>query len=398
MSIAIRLGLSLTLVSQLTLAQTNITANIEHQSLQRKYVIHLPPGYDPNESLPVVITLHGGSGTSANVQGFTQMNLASNQHNFVAVYPEGRGIAPPGFSWADGRGTSADLAEIDDVGFIERLIERLAETHHIDTSKVYACGFSNGGFMTQRLACEIPHKFAAIGSLGCSMDTSLFKNCDPAQPLPMMMVSGTGDPFVPFGGGPMNGNVLPIIPVDSMVRYWTDFNNCQTPLAKRILPDLNRSDNSTVELFAYTDCDCGADIQFYKIINGGHTWPGVALPAQEGLLGETNEDIHASFELWNFFRRYSRCNGTVVGTLEADLAEPVLDLFPNPTAANLFIESNQLIAEITIHELTGRQVLRESRINLKKIELPLSTLNNGVYLIGVLTISGDYSTRKLIKH
>ena len=117
-------------------AQLNISDSLEHQSLQRKYIVHLPPGYSPDIQYPVVMVLHGGSGNYQSVQGFTQMNPVSNQNNFLAVYPQGIGVAPPGYSWADGRNTSADQAGIDDVGFISKLVDTLTVEYTIDRKSV----------------------------------------------------------------------------------------------------------------------------------------------------------------------------------------------------------------------------------------------------------------------
>ena len=228
-------------------AQQNISDSLQHQNYQRQYIVHLPPGYNSNSPAPVVIVLHGGSGNYQSVQGFTQMNFDSNQNGFLAVYPQGQGVAPPGYSWADGRNTSADQAGIDDVGFMSKLIDTLYYDYNIDTNRVYICGFSNGGFMTQRLACETPERYAAIGGLGCSMDTNLTQTCIPNQAVPMAYFSGTADPEVPYNGGPMrNPVVTPIVAVDTAVQFWVNNNNCQTAEPVVHIPDDVPEDNSTV--------------------------------------------------------------------------------------------------------------------------------------------------------
>jgi polyhydroxybutyrate depolymerase len=336
--------------------------------------------------------LHGGSGNYQSVQGFTQMNFVSNQNDFLAVYPQGIGNAPPGYSWADGRNTSADQAGIDDVGFMSKLINTLYNDYNIDTNRVYICGFSNGGFMTQRLACETPELFAAIGGLGCSIDTNLIQTCNPNLAVPMAYFSGTADPEVPYTGGAMNNpNVTPIVAVDTAVQFWVDNNNCQTmePVVK--IPDNVPEDSSTVELYKYTDCDCDADINFFKIIDGGHTWPGVPVP-QFPQLGNTNEDIHASFLLWSFFNQFSLCN-TATGVIEPTQDKSVF-LYPNPTNGALHFQSEEKITNIILLDMTGQKRALK-KINDRGIDM--TSLSSGMYLLKIEFLNGETQTTKVLK-
>jgi polyhydroxybutyrate depolymerase len=287
-------------------AQTNITDSIVHQTYQRKFMVHFPPNFNTTTQRALVVSLHGGSGNMVNAQGFSMLNPVSDQNNFIVAWPQGYGIAPPGFSWADGRNTSADQAGVDDIGFIDKLIDTLITRYNVDTNKIYICGFSNGGFMVQRLACQLPDRFAAMASLGSSMDTVLYQNCNPSKPIPMAFFNGTADPAMPYGGGPMqNPQVIPVVPVDTTVQFWVTHNNCQTASPVFNFPDTFTTDNSTAELYTFTNCDCNADVKFYKLINGGHTWPGVYVATQASVLGNTNRDINASVELWNFFIEYT---------------------------------------------------------------------------------------------
>lgn len=374
----------------ITYAQQNINDSLQHQNYQRQYIVHLPPGYNNNSPTPAVIVLHGGSGNYQSVQGFTQMNFVSNQNDFLAVYPQGQGIAPPGYSWADGRNTTADQAGIDDVGFISKLIDTLYNDYNIDTNRVYICGFSNGGFMTQRLACETPDLFAAIGGLGCSMDTNLIQTCNPDQAVPMAYFSGTADPEVPYNGGAMrNPAVTPIVAVDTAVQFWVNNNNCQTAEPVVNIPNTVQSDSSKVELYKYTNCDCNADFYFFKIINGGHTWPGVPIP-QFPQLGNTNEDVHASFELWGFFSQFSLCE--TVTSIDEQVSTGVISVYPNPTNDILHVKTNDEIENITVYDFMGKSVIRESRK-----EINLTQQLSGVYFLVIEYRDKTTRTMKVIK-
>jgi polyhydroxybutyrate depolymerase len=369
--------------------QTNITGSIIHQTYQREYSVHLPTGFNLSTQRALVLNLHGGSGNMISAQGFSLMNPVADQNNFVVVYPQGYGIASSGYSWADGRNTSADQAGIDDVGFIDNLISYLVTTYNIDTNRIYICGFSNGGFMLQRLACQLSGRFAAMASLGSSMDTNLYQNCNPSKPIPFAFFNGTSDPQVPYGGGPMqNPQVTPIVSVETTINFWKTKNNCQITNPVVIIPDTFTTDNSTAELYTFTDCNCNANIKFYKLINGGHTWPGVYVASQAAVLGNTNRDINASNELWSFFNSHTLCS--TLG-LEEQTTQSKVSIFPNPVKnkLNINVSDNN---EILINTIYGQEVIRLQNKN----QIDVSSLAKGIYILTVVQ-EGNTHIQKFIK-
>lgn len=372
--------------------QTNIIDSIVHQNYQRKFMVHLPPDFSMATQRPLVLSLHGGTGNMLNAQGFSMLNPVSDQHDFVIAWPQGYGIAPPGFSWADGRNTSADQAGIDDVGFINKLVDTLVTRFNIDNQKIYICGFSNGGFMLQRLACELPDKFAAMASLGSSMDIVLYQNCNPSKPIPMAFFNGTADPAVPYEGGSMqNPQVTPVVSVEAMVQFWVTHNNCETAEPVFNFPDIFAADNSTAELYNYTNCSCNADVKFYKLLNGGHTWPGVFIASQAAVLGNTNRDINASDELWNFFNNYTICTNTV--GINESFSHFEIKVFPNPATSTLNIDGLlNTTFEWDIKNCFGQIIDRGNNIN----QIDISNFSNGIYFI-TIEQEGKRIIKKFIK-
>lgn len=287
---------------------SSIKASLEHQNNLREFTLHIPPTYDGLTDVPLVIVLHGGGGNSESVQNFTQMNPVSDTNGFIVAYPQGFGPTQNGgFSWADGRETSATNMGIDDVGFILKLMDKITSEYQISENKIYVCGFSNGGFMSQKLACELENTFAGVGTLGATIGTEVFNTCATNQSIPMLFVLGDADPFVPYNGGTVTNNPSNIEGVETIANFWKEHNQCQTTKPAIQLPDLDVTDNSTVTLFEFTDCDCNASVKLYKINNGGHTWPGVENVNYEMIAGETNEDIRASDVLWEFFNEHQLC-------------------------------------------------------------------------------------------
>jgi polyhydroxybutyrate depolymerase len=395
MKINLLLLIIATLISNFLFGQANIIDSIVHQSFQRKFTVHTPTGFTNTTPVSAVLMLHGNGATMQNSQNFTNLNSVSNTNGFLAIYPEGYGIVSSGgFSWADGRGTSADIAGIDDLGFLNKLLDTLLTNYTIDTNKIYICGFSNGGYMTQRIACEQNQRFAAMASLGSIMDTSLYSSCNPQRPIPMMFVIGTADPFVPFNGGVATGSgglVNQIINADTLVDFWKINNNCFQSNSPINLPDIDLTDNSTVTVFDFTNCSCNSDVKFYRINGGGHTWPGVEIPLYEIIAGETNEDIQASEELWNFFNAHTLCNSTI--GINEQTIRPTIKIYPNPARTVVYLSiSNTDKSEISVRNLLGQEVINTQNQNL----IDISNLTNGIYTLTI--IQGQIiQTQKFIK-
>ena len=377
-------------------AQTNISDSLIHQGLQRKFIIHLPPDFTPQDSIPLIIVLHGGSGDAFSAQGFTRMNSVSNEFGFAVAYPEGiaeSGIG--GFTWADGRGTPADDMGIDDVGFINKMVDNILSEYPILFKRVYLCGFSNGGFLTQKIACESNERFAAMASLGSTQDIILNATCNPERPIPTMIITGTNDPLVPYQGGPMDGDVPDIVSSQDLIDFWRSNNNCRTIGDSLDLPNPIIDDSSTVTSFEFIDCDCNADIKHLRINGGGHTWPGVELPDYELIAGQTNEDIQASLELWKFFSQYELCNDLIT-SIEEDKTQGFLNIYPNPAQQSTVIESSHPYTQLKLFDTNGK-LINQIDFNSLKTEIPLHQLTSGIYFIKIIYPDGTYSTKQLIK-
>ncbi len=318
-------------------SQYNVKDSLLHQDKQRLYILHIPPDYDGSKKVPMLIFLHGGGGNFLSAQGFTRFNPVSNKNGFITAYPQAYyESAPNSFIWADGRNTSADKAGIDDVGFIGKMTDTILAGYNVDRKKIYLCGFSNGSFLTQRIAFEDNKRYAAMAALGGTLDSNLLQNANPGRAIPMMYVFGMEDPFVPFEGGLVSGVPgVPVTGIESAVKYWAENNRCKTELDSVRLPDITPKDNSTITVFEYTDCGCNSDVKYYKIYGAGHTWPGVENESYEEIAGETNEDINAGEELWNFFNKYELC---LSGSTVEEKNAAGMKVFPNP--ASDYIEIN----------------------------------------------------------
>jgi len=258
-----------------------------HDGATRSYIVHLPTGYTATQKYPLVLNLHGLGESNIKQEHYSHMDDVADSGHFIVVYPEGVNKA-----WNAGiRGPR--VTKVDDVGFISALLDTLEAKYSIDAKRIYSCGISNGGFMSYRLACELSNRIAAIASVAGQLTDFMKAACRPSRPVAIMQIHGTDDELVNYEGALGYG------PVDSLIHFWLWKDNCKpTPVITK-LPDTDTTDGCTVTKYDYVSCSGGSEVALYKIINGGHTWPG-GYPVS--FLGKTDEDFNASEEIWKFFK------------------------------------------------------------------------------------------------
>jgi polyhydroxybutyrate depolymerase len=248
-------------------------------SLSRTANVHVPAGYDPHKPTPVVIDMHGRLGNATDEPPLSLTTPKADAEGFIVVYPQAWGSPT---SWnAGGCCDPANTNNIDDVGFIHALIDELDAKLCVDDRRVYAMGMSNGGYLSQRLACELADRVAAIGPVA---GTLAVQTCNPARPVPVFEVHGDQDPLVPY------------MYAQQSVAYWADKYHCGSMTTT--------FQNGAATCVTHSGCDAGADVVLCTIAGGGHQWPGggITLP----LLGNKIDDIHATDAIWDFFVAHPR--------------------------------------------------------------------------------------------
>ncbi len=356
---------------QFVSAQQNISSTLSHQGYQREYLVHLPPNYTSTKTYPVVFVLHGGGiGNGPQTQNYTKFDAVADTAGVISVYPTALNT-----NWADGRGNQSDVDGIDDVGFFDKMITALSASYSIDADRIFTCGISNGGFMSYRLVLELSSKFAGAGIVAGSMGPNLVAAFPPSRKIPLVVFHGTKDKWVPYAGGQVIFNRGACIGVDTLLKMWSGHNGCDTNPGKTDVPNTNLIDISKVEMYTYTSCT--ADVLFYKIIDGGHTWPGAnPFPA----LGNTNKDINASAEIWKFFYNKSLTNTS--GNVVQPTSAAAIRVFPNPVYEMAQIENLNLKAPVLFVSKFGKvynPII--TRQNSQVTEINTSNLPKGYYTV-----------------
>lgn len=239
-------------------------------------------------------------------------NRLADTEGFLVVYPDAARFPGAKPNWNDGRGVEEYPAHrdgVDDVGFLSVLIDHLAKTYGIDRGRVYVTGASNGAIMAFRLACESSERITAIAPVIGSMAENLAGICAPSRPVSLLMINGTDDPLVPWGGGDVRfgrqrlGRVLS---VHEAIRFWVRHNRCDPWPGISPVPDADPSDGTRVVRETYGWCRQGTEVALYRIEGGGHTWPGGYPYAPRSVIGATSRDIDGTRVIWEFFREKSR--------------------------------------------------------------------------------------------
>lgn len=257
----------------------------------RAYLLHVAKTIPRDRPMPLVICLHGFAEWPAHLMRLSHWNTVADEYGFLVVYPRGSGFP---FRWrcSGWFGQQEELTQ--DVQFISDLIDKLKKEYKIDENRIYANGLSNGGGMAFVLAARLSERIAAIGGVGGAYMLP-WTEYRPKRRVPAIIFHGTADPLVPFHAqafGRFNG--LPAIPL--WVKTLAEHNGCRTNAVP--LPQ-----NGSVSGVRYQASTNNADVVFYTVTGGGHTWPGgKAMPA--AIVGKTTRDIDATRLMWKFFMEH----------------------------------------------------------------------------------------------
>ena len=267
----------------------------------RSWFVYAPPSYDPAKPMPVVVLLHGRPSNASAMAFMTRMNDVADKKGFIVVYPEGMNNEWNSFYDISGQ---RSLAPQDDMKFLRSLLADISQDLNIDRRRTYVGGYSNGGFMTYRLACSMPDVFAGFAAVDASLYTVLKDKCRGGRATPILIMNGTEDPSISYHGIEVDSGdgqkTRVTLSVPETVSWFINRNDCSMVGATTTFPARGQSPGTQVIRFAPKDCK-KAPVMFWRIDGGGHTWPGVGGPTGADGFGRTNMDINAGEMIWEFF-------------------------------------------------------------------------------------------------
>lgn len=263
---------------------------VTHDGLSRTYRLFVPSSYDASTELPLLLVFHGGFGSGEQVSRQTGFDEIAEREGFIAVYPDGvtsesREVVP---TWNAGDCCGyAMLSKVDDVAFVDELLDSMETEFSIDSSRIYATGMSNGGMLSYRLACELADRIAAVAPVAGSIALG---ECRPGRPIPLIIFHGTADESVPYEGGPLKrtGSMVPAAP--DLAATWAAMNGCTSE------PIVTEVDGYTET--RYEGCVDDATVTLLSIDGFPHAWPG----SDHGAIHSgADSPLDASEMIWSFF-------------------------------------------------------------------------------------------------
>ena len=350
-------------------SQTYLTKSFSYGGVNRQYLLYVPASYQITDTVPFVVALHG---LGDNMNSFKNINFKSiaDTAKFIFAIPQALvdNLFTGATAWNSGAGAFGISlnASVDDVGFLNALMDTVSAKYNIDQSRIFATGFSMGGFMSNRLACELNNRVAAIASVSGTIGGTL--NCQPGRAIPVAHFHGTADSTIAYSGGTFGNDP------EELVKYWVNNNGCDTTAIIDSIPN-TKNDGRTVVHYKYPNGRYNTEVEFFKVVGGTHQW-----------LTSAN-DITYSVEIWRFFSRFRwTAQQQTTGIATQDL-KPLLAVYPNPAQNEIQVSLNDgtlPIEQVTVADLTGRIVSQTSvKENTFSFQVNTSAIANGVYILRV---------------
>jgi len=304
---------------------------LNYDGIDRTYLLHIPSSYDGVSAVPLVVVIHPYNGYAPGFEIETGFSDKADANDFIAVYPEGLGEPR---SWNAGYCCGyAVMNNIDDVGFISALIDTLTANYNIDSTRIFATGFSNGSMMAYRLAAELSHKIAAIA---CAAGQMMLDECNPDRAAPIMHLHSLNDDICLYEGS-SEGFIYPS--VEEVIYTWVEINNCET------VPD-TIINNANLMVRKWAALSHNADIFLYTRPTGGHTWP--------------TGTVSATDSVWDFFVAHPMDPATGVDDNPDAVKNFTLKQnYPNPfdaTTTICFSAPNREKVTLKIFDLLGNKI------------------------------------------
>lgn len=376
------LALSLTIASQL-FAQFD-THVINHGGLDRTYYSYVPDNYDPSIPASVVVYLHGmGDISVADVQNLYdphQFLPIADTANFILLVPVAEVfnmLVVTMRAWNSQAGVDIPLvgsispnADVDDFGFIDAMLDETIANYSVNEGKMYVCGFSMGGFMTERFALQHNHRFAAFASVGGTIGANI-ESTEPGRPIRLAHFHGTADGTVGFTNNTFGWDA------EETRDFWIEHNNCdEEPIETGTYTDYT-SGGAPIEVDYYAYSNGDADVEFHVLNDAEHVW------LQKN-----------STYIWKFFNQYEG----VLSVDKEELSKGNVSIYPNPVENLVNISLTDVnineAYQIQVVDMNGKVIEQTKSSNLLT-QVNLESINSGVYFVKLFN-KDFYYTHKLI--
>jgi polyhydroxybutyrate depolymerase len=263
---------TVTAAAQALIRQTTRTITIG--GLRRIYLLLQPVG--STERLPLVILLHGRGLTPTAMVALSGLAPLVADSRMILAVPMGLDR-----SWNAGAGCCgpAGRSRPDDSTFVRMLVTTVLHEEYVDTRRVYLAGYSNGGKLALRMACEDPAAFAGVATYGAVP----LVPCAHGHPVSVLLAAGTADQVLPYNGARLAQP--PLMSMAAAVALWRDRDGC--PARSTTLSHVGPA-----EIVTWHGCQNHTTVTAVIYHGLPHAWPAPPrVPAAAG----------AAIVIWNFF-------------------------------------------------------------------------------------------------
>ena len=216
--------------------------------------VRVPNGYDPATPTPLVLLLHGrGASDEAINYYFNAVNVARD-NGFFLLSPNAQG---------DPSAWSPQGADFD---FLVGIVNEMKAGYNIDPNKIFVLGFSSGGSMAHRLACDAADQFSAVTILS-GWDYLDPSRCQPTMPVSVLHIHGTADFAVNI-----NGAAGQYPSTADATLAWANRTGCDTSMPSISMIDIDQSiPGNETDVTAYDQgCPSQHQAAFWAVNGGGH--------------------------------------------------------------------------------------------------------------------------------
>ncbi|RPG48750.1 MAG: hypothetical protein CBB61_009910 [Gammaproteobacteria bacterium TMED1] len=244
---------------------------------KREYNRFIPEN-PPEGPLSLVVLLNGGGVEPWPFPQQRQWEALGEEFGIALAVPVGKRLPENESAWQ----LNTDDDSYQDIDFINAMISDIGKTHPLDDKKIYAVGFSLGSMFSYELACQMSDQFAAIASFAGTMPV-IKKSCNPQVNVPIMHIHGLKDPIIAYGNTwewKEWDSVGEMHDVPGLLQFWRDRYQCQNKTVNENIDEVH---------IVYENCDQGARVEHYRLVDGGHGWP------------QTLGEVSTHRVIWSFF-------------------------------------------------------------------------------------------------
>lgn len=214
---------------------------------------------------PLLILLHSASTSGAHQENYMHLGPVAKKNGLIYIAPDGT-VNPEGKRFWNASKSCCNKykQEVDDVAYINSLIDEINAKTPVDPKRIYLIGHSNGAFMSFTFACKT-NRVAAIVAIAGAMDRD--GDCSPNTPVSLLNIHGTADKTIKVSGGVMNN--FPYTSSAKTVETIASVNKClKAESGKKDFEPTIKGPETTVIKYA---CNTHTHLQFWKIAMGSHS-------------------------------------------------------------------------------------------------------------------------------